>query len=66
MENNAARSAATAAILMRFTWTFLVTVTIDLIAAAARDVPAPPPHFVDDVEKRGQAPFFNIFDFLRS
>jgi len=36
---NDARSAATVADLMRFTWTFLPTVTIDLTGGGARDMP---------------------------
>jgi hypothetical protein len=36
---NDARSTATIAVLMRFTWTFLPTVTIDLADEKASDVP---------------------------
>jgi hypothetical protein len=39
MATNDARSAATVADLMSFTWTFLPTATIDLIRDGASDMP---------------------------
>ena len=39
MLTNDARSAATVADLMSFTWTFLLTATIDLTRDGASDVP---------------------------